>query len=500
MKTKITILIVLGLSFILSIFNSCDKIDAPFFKPVYTDRTVLVEFIGDAESLNTTDYSNFTTLVSGNNQITPMVVLAGNTSTNGNSAEANQIVLDYNLTTSSSLGMFNRSKFNSLFGIPSENWNSKLQSEIAKKGEFTFALEGQLNIDSTTTKTYTGNLKLASLNGYSNPLNIKLFLVEDSIEINSTKVLNVLRERLETITVGEQMLREESFSYDFNYDISSYTLSQIKNLKIIGVLQDSYTYEVLQTNNIALQSTNISLESIHFNTIQKVLVEDFTGHKCGFCPKAHEELTSLKNVYGAQLVPMAIHFGYYTEVDANYPDDFTTPVADAIGNAFSVIFTPIGMVNRIEKSSSGKLFDYGEWDAKISQLISQNPKVGIALNADMVNNKIVAEIYVKAFEQVDTALKIQAFVTESHIISKQLYYGHDPEVIENYEHNHVLRASLNGFWGENLTDVPFIQNQIVNKSMNYNIDPTWNTNNLSIIVMVYNDVSKTILQVEEIHL
>jgi len=83
------------------------------------------------------------------------------------------------------------------------------------------------------------------------------------------------------------------------------------------------------------------------------------------------------------------------------------------------------------------------------------------------------------------------------MFSAQLWYGNNPDYIENYEHNHVLRASINGDWGENLNTVAFNQNQIINKQFNYTLNSNWQTENLSLIIIVYDSVSKEILQVEK---
>ena len=36
--------------------------------------------------------------------------------------------------------------------------------------------------------------------------------------------------------------------------------------------------------------------------VQKVLIEDFTGHRCGNCPRAHEALKALEDLYGSKIV------------------------------------------------------------------------------------------------------------------------------------------------------------------------------------------------------
>ena len=46
--------------------------------------------------------------------------------------------------------------------------------------------------------------------------------------------------------------------------------------------------------------------------IRKVLVEDYTGHKCQGCPAAHEEANVLKSFFQDSIVVITIHAGYWT--------------------------------------------------------------------------------------------------------------------------------------------------------------------------------------------
>jgi len=42
---------------------------------------------------------------------------------------------------------------------------------------------------------------------------------------------------------------------------------------------------------------------------RNVLVEDFTGHKCGFCPRATRAAYDLKQSYGDRMIVLSVHAG-----------------------------------------------------------------------------------------------------------------------------------------------------------------------------------------------
>ena len=43
--------------------------------------------------------------------------------------------------------------------------------------------------------------------------------------------------------------------------------------------------------------------------VKNILIEDFTGHLCQNCPDAARELEAIHDVYGAQIIGLAIHVG-----------------------------------------------------------------------------------------------------------------------------------------------------------------------------------------------
>src|SRR5688572_579237 len=85
---------------------------------------------------------------------------------------------------------------------------------------------------------------------------------------------------------------------------------------------------------------------------RKVLVEDYTGHKCGNCPRASTTIYDLKATYGDNLIIMAIHAGQFaTTLPAGapyYTYDFRTPEGNELDTDFgiSTAGNPNGMVNR----------------------------------------------------------------------------------------------------------------------------------------------------------
>ena len=68
----------------------------------------------------------------------------------------------------------------------------------------------------------------------------------------------------------------------------------------------------------------------YINTDKKVLIEDFTGHLCTNCPEAAREISAIHDVYGDQIIALAIHVSAdfarpkNASPDSSYHYDFRT--------------------------------------------------------------------------------------------------------------------------------------------------------------------------------
>jgi hypothetical protein len=233
--------------------------------------------------------------------------------------------------------------------------------------------------------------------------------------------------------------------------------------------------------------------------VQKVLIEDFTGHRCGNCPRAHEKLTELIGIYGNKVVGIAIHGGFFAEpLSPDYPDDFRTDEGTELTNTFGVTTWPIGMVNRTPQSGS-LLLAYDAWAEPIAAIISQQPKAYITIQASLntSNNTATSTIIIKLLQDLPDSLKLCAYLTEDSIIAAQTDYAHTPNLIPNYVQNHVLRKSFNGTWG---TDISLTNKQTgdtIQRSFSLTWNSAWNSKHCHVISFIYKSSNNQIVQVNE---
>lgn len=233
---------------------------------------------------------------------------------------------------------------------------------------------------------------------------------------------------------------------------------------------------------------------------RNVLIEDFTGHRCKNCPKASKAIEALVDAYGSRIIGLAIHAGpgNFTNTNADYPTDFTTPEGKAIQNFFGTNFLPVGMVNRENWTASGNghWSAYTNWPTLSSEAIDSTLRIALEASANVNNGNL--EVSAKGFPQMGLLhdLNIVVLIKESAIVSPQLMP--DDTRDSDYVHMNVLRDFVTDTWGERFGTSPILPSDTL--SSNYSI--AWNTDwvqsNTAVVVYVYNPSNYRILQVIEV--
>lgn len=239
-------------------------------------------------------------------------------------------------------------------------------------------------------------------------------------------------------------------------------------------------------------------------TDRKVLVEDFTGHKCGNCPRASKAIYDLKAVYGDNLIIMGIHAGgFATPFPPSapyYTYDFRTPEGTELDTDFgiSVAGNPNGMVNRRQVNGS-YIITPNKWADEVQKVLSNTDplpvKISITNNFNSSSRELQTQINTEFFSTLTGSYKLCVFLVEDSIVNWQKDYDATPEDIEFYVHREVLRTSMNGTYGEVISTT----NEGDIKTLNYSktLDPTWNETHMSVITYLYDATTKEILQVEQ---
>lgn len=242
---------------------------------------------------------------------------------------------------------------------------------------------------------------------------------------------------------------------------------------------------------------------------QKVLLEEFTGQKCGACPNAHQQIETLLENYGDNLIPISIHAGHFAQTNATYPDDYTTPIGDEIHETFrnSINNYPVGFLNRVEFNGTPAV-EYGAWSSRVFELLSQEPPLVMELATQFDQDSRILEIDLEMqyFKKGDAGHRLVVLITEDSLISPQLDYRliNDPNppvdyIDLEYEQKHVLRTSITdgGQFGIPVKGNNIFVGERISHQFSYALPPELNARHCHVVAYVMNGPDMVVLQAED---
>lgn len=246
-----------------------------------------------------------------------------------------------------------------------------------------------------------------------------------------------------------------------------------------------------------------------FEGQRNILVEDYTGHTCGNCPRAAEVLHDLILTHGSRVVPMAVHVGFFADVqnnpDGSYATNFKTPA----GNQWNTFFgnsaqgLPNGLINR-RQEGGGYPQSYTAWAAQVATLLDIPPDASLSMDVtyEPSTRTVNVGIDINIFNDLNSGpYNIIVCLTEDSIIDWQKDY--DPsladENLEDYVHMHALRNNFNGTWGDQVGGGNLTAGSI--ESVNYSmvLDPAWVDRNCNVVAFVYQTGNKEVIQADYRH-
>ena len=262
-----------------------------------------------------------------------------------------------------------------------------------------------------------------------------------------------------------------------------------------------------KTTTVAVGSKFITKTNSTVSNSKKALVEDYTGAYCGNCPPAAVVAHSLETQYTPNVVVIAVHAGFYAIKHLpEYPGTYTTAVGDAwndSGTGFGVgaIGNPNGMVNRKIFPGNNLVQSHTKWPTSVS-LALQEPmivKLDVTTNYDTTARALNTDVKATFKATYTNNINVCLVLTEDGIVGHQKDYTKNPDLVEDYDFERMLRADINGPWGSSLKNTPIAANDSVKVSFpNFSMNANFNDKNISVVVMAYDAISKEVIQVEKV--
>ncbi len=242
-------------------------------------------------------------------------------------------------------------------------------------------------------------------------------------------------------------------------------------------------------------------------SMRKILVEEFTGHLCTFCPDGAREIERLDSIYGDQIIPLSIHAGSFANVPANgagfdangdgtkdFTTNFKTPDGDDYYTTFGVSSNPAATVSRLNNANITGL---SQWSIDINSIKNNIPKVSIGLSTLYNDSSRTVKVVVNTqwFNTVSGSFNLQLYLLEDNIVDWQLDNG---VYVQNYNHRHVFRKAINGTWGSSIPSSNAGDSNLQEFALELPI--TYNKNNCIVVAHIYTaGPNYEVLQAEELH-
>ena len=196
---------------------------------------------------------------------------------------------------------------------------------------------------------------------------------------------------------------------------------------------------------------------------RNVIIEEYTGVYCGYCPDGHRIANELAAKYQDRLFVLNIHTGGYAN-DASI--DFRTEDGNIIGAKVSSF--PTGNVNRLANKAVGR----DTWSLYVEQQVEQMAECNVAgqvvIDKDARKATVTVEVYYTA-NSVSETNYLNVVMLQDNIIAYQngSYLNPDQVVGNQYRHMHAFRDAITPTWGEDIA--PTTAGTFITKTYEYDI-------------------------------
>lgn len=226
----------------------------------------------------------------------------------------------------------------------------------------------------------------------------------------------------------------------------------VDNVKIEG---NTYTSDVVGThvvtaNYYSVTSSPLTItfhDGSEINFRKKMLIEDYTGTWCGFCPRVAWAI-ELVHQQTDDAIAVAIHGPSSDPSNAGYdPYNFD---AKELTDLLNFSGYPQGYLNRMTR---WKALQPNNIDQAIALTQGENPKMGLAITSTVEGGNINMDVNVQFGKDFGNKLRLVVYVVENGLIYEQHNYTDyydGVDVIEDFEHNHVLKACLTQLLGDDI--------------------------------------------------
>lgn len=299
-----------------------------------------------------------------------------------------------------------------------------------------------------------------------------------SITISSDKTIIVVDGKDAcTFTVKDNSGKEVTSQCQFFANGTSINGSTFSTTTL-GKYKIKAKYNNLESNEIEIEARTDA------PFMAKILIEDYTGTWCGYCPRVAYKLEDAQ-AKNKNILALAIHVN----------DAMATPYAATLSNKFGVTGLPTAILNRSR-----------QWDENYNSLSAYTQigvPVGIAIESLISSGNATAKVTLKFKDASMTNLKIAAYLTEDNVIANQANYYNDGKgnPIVGFKHMNVLREKMSQeLLGDLVPSSSIIPEGTYTTNLSIPLKNSWNAASCKVLVVVTNSTNDRMVNAQEVAL
>lgn len=234
-----------------------------------------------------------------------------------------------------------------------------------------------------------------------------------------------------------------------------------------------------------LTSNTVTVNAVASTHTTKVMVEDYTGTWCGYCPRLAYKIDELA-VADARVVPVALH-SESSSHPLNYPD------VSILESAYSISGYPTGKINRT--------ITWNETDSHVLSQLDDIKPLGLAIDSNISGSTLSVTAKVHYDIDVTDAHKLVVYVLEDDLFYDQVnymngdssspWYGAGDPIV-GFEHDNVVRTTLTNVLGDAIPGGETVMGNTFTQDFNYTIPGGYAAANLELVACVVDSTGKVV--------
>lgn len=248
---------------------------------------------------------------------------------------------------------------------------------------------------------------------------------------------------------------------------------------------------VAEYNGLTSNTATVSVDNSNVvgKFIKNVLIEDYTGTWCGYCPRVSHAIGLVEDETDRAVI-VAVH--------SDTP--FGNSMVPTLENAFGVTGYPTAKLDRTNN------WAYPEPN-NVNQAIYMTGynDVGIAMSPSINGNNLSVDVDVKFGDDYSegNALKLVVYLLEDGLVYNQAnytsYYGGDDPIV-GFVHNDVLRAGFTATLGDTIPAGDVVAGNTYSTNLTMPIPSNVaDSNNIKVVAMVVNYNNNSAINSREAH-